>query len=52
VTALARIVAMERLNGDKTVPFEAWFECSSCHARVHLGDRFCRWCGIKFGGTA
>jgi hypothetical protein len=49
MTALARIVSMER----QTVPpsdraFEAWFECSICRARVHLGDRFCRFCGVKF----
>jgi hypothetical protein len=45
----AHIVSMER----QTVPasdraFAAWFECSRCRARVHLGDRFCRFCGVKF----
>jgi hypothetical protein len=48
MSAVARVVTMERLNGDKTAVFESWFECSICRARVHLGDRFCRFCGVKF----
>jgi hypothetical protein len=25
-----------------------WFACSSCDRPVSHGDRFCRWCGVRF----
>jgi hypothetical protein len=45
---VADILPKERLNGDKTAVFETWFECSICHGRVAVDDRFCRHCGALF----
>jgi hypothetical protein len=46
-TGFARVIPQKRLNAVGEV-FRAWFECSDCQAVVHLGDRFCRWCGVQF----